>query len=124
VRDEVMDRVCAFMAPREQGNDLGELLGERNGPCTTTRGKRPGPTGGVHTTAIHRVMCTRGWIFWSAVEDGVGLRCVRGMGWVGFGPDAGLLLPFFLFSFLFEIYNFTQDSNLGFEFKCTYKNSA
>jgi hypothetical protein len=31
---------------------------------------------------------------------------------------------FLFFRILFGIYNFTQDSNLGFEFKCTYKNSA
>ena len=47
-RGEVMDQVCTFMAPREQGNDLGELPGERIGPSTTTRGRRPawrmGPT--------------------------------------------------------------------------------
>jgi hypothetical protein len=30
----------------------------------------------------------------------------------------------FLIRILFEVYNFTQDSNLGFELKCTYKNSA
>jgi hypothetical protein len=65
-----------------------------------------------------------------------GWRCLRrSWGWAanaGSGPSAGLCLFFslffsflyFCFRILFGICNFTQDSNLGFEFKCTYKNSA
>jgi hypothetical protein len=33
----VVDRVCEFMAFREQGNHLGKLPGKRNGPRATSR---------------------------------------------------------------------------------------